>query len=587
MTKNFYGRRPSDYLNKTNMEGYPAADRSDREQYLQTLLCNTMGNTFYATGAEMTQMAAGMHQKMIRNDPMFAAKAIVYARNNGMMRSQPLYGLAVLSTYEPGLFEQVFDKVVQIPNDLKDFMCTLAGPAEDFGLARGEGGRVVKRCASAYLNNMSQYHVVKYGGEAGGYTLRDIIMTMHPKPKDELQGLLFRYITKGAAAEKMKVGSWTMKRAVEGGETAVTSGTGGTLIVPMDLSSLPQVAAVERLKRASAAEAPSIVREFKLPHEVVTGACQNMTADVWDALVQDMPLKATLRALNSLARVKFANGETVLDHNRDLIEARFSDPAAITKAKILPLELLKAYKAVSTPWVRDVLRLAIERSMENIPDIPGTTAILLDRSGSMGAPLINDLKKWEEKNGHKQLVLVESLDEPGIARLDKDRYAVFTRYDKRSFVAAMVTTSLYKKTGRCVAYGFGDDSHVLNLSRVDSALTQADHIPELNAATNPAAPLEDMIRSGKRVDNIVLITDGQQNRGRPFYEVLSDYRRMVNPNAKCFIVDISGYLTGLVPVNDPQSYYIYGWNNDVLSYISLMASGEVKSMVDDIDKMVL
>jgi 60 kDa SS-A/Ro ribonucleoprotein len=52
-------------------------------------------------------------------------------------------------------------------------------------------------------------------------------------------------------------------------------------------------------------------------------------------------------------------------------------------------------------------------------------------------------------------------------------------------------------------------------------------------------------------------------------------------------VDISGYLTGLVPESDPQSYYIYGFSNDVLSYISLMASGKVKSMVDDIDKMSL
>lgn len=93
-----------------------------------------------------------------------------------------------------------------------------------------------------------------------------------------------------------------------------------------------------------------------------------------------------------------------------------------------------------------------------------------------------------------------------------------------------------------------------------------------------------MIRTGERVDNIIVITDGEQNAGIPYFEALYEYRRMVNPNARCFFIDVSGYLTAQVPENDELTHYIYGWSNEVLNYISMIASGKIQSMVEDIDR---
>lgn len=110
-----------------NLDGYPAYERSAEERYVQTLVTNTMGNTFYADGQSLLIEAEALHREMAQRDPQFMAKALVYARGEGYMRLQPLYGLAILSAYRPDLFARIFLKVVQIPSDLSDFLTILQG----------------------------------------------------------------------------------------------------------------------------------------------------------------------------------------------------------------------------------------------------------------------------------------------------------------------------------------------------------------------------------------------------------------------------------------------------------------------------
>ncbi|MED4954137.1 TROVE domain-containing protein, partial [Paenibacillus macerans] len=122
-----------------NKDHYPAYTRSAEEQYLQILLTNTMSNTFYADQNELLSDAEQLHHEMAAANPTFMAKAIVYARTGGLMRLQPLFGLAVLSAYRPDLFAGIFLQVVRIPSDLSDFLTILKGQG------RGEGGRAVQR----------------------------------------------------------------------------------------------------------------------------------------------------------------------------------------------------------------------------------------------------------------------------------------------------------------------------------------------------------------------------------------------------------------------------------------------------------
>jgi 60 kDa SS-A/Ro ribonucleoprotein len=75
------------------------------------------------------------------------------------------------------------------------------------------------------------------------------------------------------------------------------------------------------------------------------------------------------------------------------------------------------------------------------------------------------------------------------------------------------------------------------------------------------------------VDNIIVITDEQQNAGNPFYKALGEYRRKVNGHVKVFVIDVAPYRSALVPPADPLTFYVYGWSDTVLQYISFAIQG--------------
>ncbi len=487
-----------------NREGYPAYQRPLKEQYLQTLLCNTLGNTFYATQDELLKEAAALHDEMLREDPEFAAKALVFARTEGFMRLQPTFGLAKLSGVRPDLFRRAFDRVILIPSDLQDFFVIL----KNFG--RGQGGRAIKKAVAKWLNErLSEYWVIKYGGNGRGFSLSDIARVVHPKPVGGKQSALFAYL-RGRQ---------------------------------FDESSLPQIALFEQFKRAKTAqERAQLIREGKLPHEVVTGV-GGLDHECWRALVAQLPLMALLRNLNTLER------HEVLEEARDLITSRFADAKAIRNAKIFPFRFLQAYLETDVAWVRDALRQAVELTVANVPEVPGKTAIFLDVSGSMGST---------GKGGSHYLL-----------------------------IGAVFALSLFKKTNgnNCVFWLFNDDVQEFLPSMYDSILTQAERL-RAGGGTATGAPMRRLLKKRIFVDNIILITDEQQNLGSLFYTNLVLYRREVNPNAKCFVIDVSPYHSAVAPPTDLQTYFVYGWSDRVLQYISLAARG-FGGFVDAVEQVVL
>ncbi|MFD2611283.1 TROVE domain-containing protein [Paenibacillus gansuensis] len=482
----------------SNKHNYPAYTRSVEEQYVQTLMTNTMSNTFYADQKELLEDAEQLHREMAENNPTFMAKAIVYARNEGFMRLQPLFGLAVLSGVRPDLFAAIFLQVVRIPSDLADFQMILNG------LGRGEGGRAVKRQVNRFLSGVSEYWAIKYNGRGRGYNLGDAIATAHPKPADLKQQALYRYLR---------------------GQEA-------------NLTLLPQVEALENQKQAGTeAEQLEWIHRGKLPYETVTGAIQPTKA-VWEALLYQMPTFALLRHLNALLRAG------VLDEKRNLDYAvsRLTDAEALRKAKILPFRFATAFHQVENPVLKDALREAVELTFGNLPELGENTAIFLDISGSM-----------------------------------EGRYLE---------IGAVFALALYKKTqGNSLFWLFDDDVLDAMPSRYDSILTQAARI-HTRGGTDTGAPVRELTRLRRKVDQIIIITDEQQNAGSPFYEELSRYRAKVNPEVKAFIVDIAPYRHAMVPSRDTRTFYIYGWSDTVLSYIAQTVQG-YGTMMEKVDEIEL
>jgi len=469
----------------TNREGFPAYTRPLEEQLLQVLMTNTLNNIFYATSEELLQETLEVHEQALKKNPELFARALVYARNEGFMRLQPIVGLAKLAGERPDLFKRVFNRVVLIPSDLQDFFTVLDG------LGRGQGGQAIKKTVAKWLNEkLTEYWAIKYGSKSRGrgFSLGDIVRIVHPKPAGEKQSSLFAYLRGRNWNEQL----------------------------------LPQVAVYEEFKRANAEEKARLIMEGKLPHEVVTGA-GGLDKDCWRALVPQLPALALLRNLNTLSR------HGVLDGARELITSKLTNEEVLRSAKIFPFQFLKAFKVVDSPWVRDILRQSVEITAKNIPSIEGKTAIFLDTSGSMDGDFI--------------------------------------------LIGAVFAFSLFKKTnGKCVFWLFNTSVYEAQPSLVDSILSQAERI-RAYGGTNTGAPIELLTKKKILVDNIVMITDEQQNEGNLFYKGLKRYRAKVNKNAKCCVIDVSPYRSAITPPSDVLTWYIYGWSDRVLHFIAFANQG--------------
>jgi 60 kDa SS-A/Ro ribonucleoprotein len=475
----------------TNHEGYPAFTASDEQRYVQTLLTNTLGNTFYVSQKDLLEESKMHHARMVAVAPEFVAKALVYARNKGYMRTQPVYGLACLVAYKGDAKEverrrkiaaSIFGEIIQTPNDLYDFV-TLAGT-----LGCKLNSRGLKKMVTTWLNaKMNEYWAIKYGANKEEVSLRKVLRHFHPAHTE-----LYRYM-----------------RAKKGGFEA-------------NLAELPKIRAFEALKVASTdAEKVKAIQEGGLPHEVAT-AFAGTSTDVWNAIVPNLPIFALLKNLATLER------HGVLEANRARIEGMLTSEVQIAKSKIFPYRYAKAMEHVQASWLQDALRVAVEKSFVNVPPLAGKTVVFLDVSGSM----------------------------------EGDRI-------KQSSLFAM---SVMKQAADSRLFLFSMGTQEFKFSRIDSLLTQANSITA-NGGTDTSSPLRKLLAEKCNVDNIVLITDEQQNQGAPFNQVLEQYRRSVNAEVKLFIINVAPGTTHPCVAAHPLTHHIFGWSDQVLSFISLATQG--------------
>jgi 60 kDa SS-A/Ro ribonucleoprotein len=487
-----------------NREGYPAWNRPLEEQTLQVLMTNTFGNQYYADARTLINEAKDVYEKMLKKDSAFFAKALVHARNKGFMRTAPIFGLAMLAGVNRDAFKSVFDDVIRTPNDLKDFTTLVES------MRTGQGGSAIKKTAAKWLTKkMNEYWAVKYGaeGRTNGYSLADLICVYHPNfggVKSSMIGYLLDKQSKKTDKKKRQCDWQANAKAEEAFQMEC-----------------PQLYAFERLKSAKTdKEKVDWITEGRLPHEVATSFAGS-SAEVWQAIVPNMPIFALVRHLATLER------HGIMDSVRDQVVAKISDRKAIEKSMMFPYRFLKACEHVHDSRVQDALRDAVDLSFVNVPEIEGTTTVMLDVSGSMLSMI--------------------------------DQAAIFA-------VAALKKSG---GNGRFIQYN--TMAKEVSFSMRDSVLTQSRRV-HADGGTDTSAPMRKILNEKCKTDNILLITDEQQNQGVPFADVFEQYRRQVNKDTKLFILDVSSYRSVVTP-DWNNVWYAYGWSDAALQFIGLTSRG--------------
>jgi 60 kDa SS-A/Ro ribonucleoprotein len=369
-----------------NLAGAPAWDMPTKERFVNMLMCNMLGGTYYASERDLADLAVSTHEEMLKEDPVFYAKAIVYARNAGYVREQPALGLVYLSTLPTKeLVYSVFNDVAKIPSDVSKFI----EYARKGGIRKGLGS-VGKELINRWLRtNLSEYWAIKYPKD-----LKDAISLTRPKLGDN-------YIVEHIMGKKASI---------------------------MDYET--QLGWFNALKRGDGTVNPlAAITEGRLPFEVVTSITK-MDKDAWETLMPQMPYFALLRNLNTLQR----HGVFEKKKNVDYVVARLTDPEAVKKSKLFPFRFYNAYKAFAsnsssggwdTDRILDALSDAMDIAISNIPEVPGRILIAQDVSGSMsGGSFSRGTTTYSDIAGIFGAVLFKAFPDTRIMQFDTDLYKV-------------------------------------------------------------------------------------------------------------------------------------------------------------------
>jgi 60 kDa SS-A/Ro ribonucleoprotein len=320
-----------------NRELAPAYAYGPEHKLAQLAATGTLQDNFYA--AAETQLADVLEAAKAV-DPLFAAKAAVYARTRGTMKDMPALLTAWLTIADPDLAVRVFGRVIDNGRMLRNFVQIMRSGM----VGRKSLGTRPKRLVQNWLERAS-LRALMQAATGKDPSLADIVRMVHPKPADEARRAFY---------------AWLIGK-------------------PYDVAALPaEVAAFEAWKRDTALPLPDV------PFEWLTAFA--LTGEQWAELASRIGWQALRMNLNTLAR----NGAFAVEGIADMVASRLADPASLSKARVLPYQLMASLGAVGEGvplTVQAALETALEAALANVPAVPGRVVVCPDVSGSMSSPV--------------------------------------------------------------------------------------------------------------------------------------------------------------------------------------------------------
>jgi 60 kDa SS-A/Ro ribonucleoprotein len=325
----------TDTRNEAGGVAYAFSAEHALAQYAATGCLNA---TYYASGEEQLERVLQLCAKV---EPEFIAQAAIYARQKGLMKDLPALLCAVLSVRSPGLMAEVFDRVIDSPKMLRNFVQIIRSGV----VGRKSLGTLPKRMVLQWLESRSDAQLFT-GSVGNDPSLADVIKMVHPKPADPARAALYGYL----------------------------------LGREHDAEALPPlVREYEKFKRNTN---PGKVPVPDVPFQMLTSL--ELSQKEWAAIARHASWQTTRMNLNTFVR----HGVFDAPGMDDLVADRLRNRELIAQAKVFPYQLMVAYTmATEVPQkVREALQDAMEIAIGNVPRIEGKVYVFPDVSGSMHSP---------------------------------------------------------------------------------------------------------------------------------------------------------------------------------------------------------
>lgn len=374
----------------------------------------------------------------------------------------------------------------------------------EYAQAFGGWGRGMRKAVASWFNarpaNELALQLVKYQAR-DGWSTRDLLRLAHPRAASPSHDRLFAWVTKGTLPE------------------GVATDPALALLVAKD--------ALARVDSARAAA--NVIRTHRVPREAVPTEWLTH-AEVWDALLADMPIGALIRNLATMTRVGLL---TPGANATRTVVARLGDNARLARARIHPVAVLAAlltYKSGrgargSGAWtpvgpIVDALDGAFYATFPSVEPAGKRMLLALDVSGSMSCGTIAGVPGLTPRVGSAAMALVT-------AATERDHTLV-------GFSAA--------KGGYGGQWGGGEPGltplAISPRQRLDDAVRAIERVPM--GGTDCALPMLWATRTKLDVDTFVVYTDNETWAGSVHpAQALRAYRQARGIPAKLVVVGMT------------------------------------------------
>jgi 60 kDa SS-A/Ro ribonucleoprotein len=489
-----------------------AWDRVDR-----FLILGSEGGTYYATERALTLDNAQHLAKMVREDGVRVVERTIAISTAGRAPkvSPAIFALAMCAGFGDDATRRLaLGRGLQTVCRTGSHLLEFASYIEQF---RGWGRGLRSGIRDWYENKPAgelAYQFVKYQNRFG-FTHRDLMRLAHPVAADEARRALYAWVVRGT--------------------------------VPAGVAEIGIVNAFETAKAVADGDIAScveLVRDAKLPREAIPSAWLR-EPDVWEALLETMPMTALVRNLATMTRVGLLTPKSAATK---LVRERLADRERLRKARVHPVALLAAHEtyragksargdATWTPVdaIVEALDEAFYLAFESVEPAGARTLVGLDVSGSMAVGTIAGV--------------------PGL--------------QPRTAAAAMLMTHL-RSEEHVTVMAFSDGFVHLPIGRNErlaGVLKRTSDLPF--QATDCSLPMLYALEQRMDVDVFVIYTDNETWAGTIHAdEALRRYRERTGLPAKLVVVGMTSTGFTLADPNDAGMLDVVGFDTSAPSVIA-------------------
>ena len=530
---------------EVNYMGETAFHLADKELLVSTVMTTFLQNSYYEREEEIVKRITDLVDKV---DPLFAAKLAIYARENGNLRSVTHLLSALLAKYVGGTDwgKRFYNKIVVRADDMSEIVSAYANLN---GMGLNDLKKIpnsIKKGFKEALERLDAYQIDKYKMQNREISLIDLVRLFHPKGNQKNaeaykrlvngESLADLYESKVLEKEMTKAGiatkDATQEEKMEAKREAITA-------VLDNVKGMPVMNLLRNLRNI-----------LLYAPDKVNDACEQLTIEKKILNSRLLPFRFAT-AYAEIEKVMYADTKT--KPTTSIVFESEETKQQVTESKFneLKKDLL------------DAIEGAIEIACQNIPELEGNCAILVDDSGSMRG----------DAGGHSRVSAFSKTNSSMIAHL----FASMMAWRQHDVYVGLFGDRLiqvpYKRNVKLL--DFNKESYEIG-ARCGGATEKGIY-----------TFLETVVKEKKKIDNIIVFSDCQIGRGGGFtdwygtdysersghfHELFKEFRK-INPNANFIVVNLRQSGGTSVFDKSQRILNIAGWSDKIFDTIKSQCKG--------------